>query len=61
MPAWLQTLQRGVRYRVTRGGFLFTMAVALRRVDEHGDLFASVLEDVRPLAPAQRSLDRLYD
>src|SRR5438445_8105883 len=29
MPAWLQTLQRGVRYRVTRGGFLFTMAVAL--------------------------------
>jgi uncharacterized protein (DUF58 family) len=29
MRAWLQTLQRGVRYRVTRGGFLFTMAVAL--------------------------------
>src|SRR5216684_6119019 len=29
MRTWLQTLQRGVRYRVTRGGFLFTMAVAL--------------------------------
>jgi uncharacterized protein (DUF58 family) len=29
MRTWLQTLQRGVKYRVTRGGFLFTMAVAL--------------------------------
>jgi len=29
MPTWLQTLQRGVKYRVTRGGFLFTLAVAL--------------------------------
>jgi uncharacterized protein (DUF58 family) len=29
MRTWLQTLQRGVRYRVTRGGFLFTLAVAL--------------------------------
>src|SRR4051794_41367282 len=29
MRTWLRTLQRGVRYRVTRGGFLFTLAVAL--------------------------------
>src|SRR2546430_5214953 len=29
MGTWLQTLQRGVKYRVTRGGFLFTLAVAL--------------------------------
>src|SRR5207247_4737904 len=29
MRTWLKTLQRGVKYRVTRGGFLFTMAVAL--------------------------------
>src|ERR1041385_4522571 len=29
MRTWLETLHRGVRYRVTRGGFLFTMAVAL--------------------------------
>ena len=37
------------------------MDVALRRVDERGDLFAPVLEDPRPLAPAQRALDSLYD
>src|SRR5690349_23495851 len=29
MRTWLETLHRGVRYRVTRGGFLFSMAVAL--------------------------------
>src|ERR1051325_7831952 len=29
MRAWLQTLRSSARYRVTRGGFLFTMAVAL--------------------------------
>src|SRR5256714_4376116 len=39
----------------------FTMEVALRRVAEHGDLFAPVLEEPRPLAPAQRALDALYD
>src|SRR5438093_1219018 len=39
----------------------FTMDVALRRVDEHGDLFAPVLEDPRPLAPAARALGALYD
>jgi bifunctional non-homologous end joining protein LigD len=37
----------------------FTMAVARRRLDEHGDLFAAVLEDPRPLAPAQRALEKL--
>jgi bifunctional non-homologous end joining protein LigD len=37
----------------------FTMAVARRRLDEHGDLFAPVLDDPRPLAPAQRALDKL--
>jgi bifunctional non-homologous end joining protein LigD len=39
----------------------FTMEVALQRVAEHGDLFAPVLEDPRPLAPAQRALDALAD
>src|SRR5262245_48588843 len=39
----------------------FTMDIALRRIDERGDLFAPVLEDPRPLAPAQRALDALYD
>src|SRR5229473_5593390 len=29
MKAWLQTLRSRARYRITRGGFLFTMAVAL--------------------------------
>src|SRR6266851_1335403 len=29
MRTWLQTLQRGVKYRVTRGGFLFILAVTL--------------------------------
>jgi len=29
MRTWLKTLQRGVQYRVTRGGFLFTLAVVL--------------------------------
>ncbi len=29
MQNWLRNLHRGVRYRVTRGGFLFTLAVAL--------------------------------
>jgi bifunctional non-homologous end joining protein LigD len=37
----------------------FSMDVARRRLDEHGDLFASVLDDPRPLAPAQRALDKL--
>jgi uncharacterized protein (DUF58 family) len=29
MKKWLEWLRRGVRYRVTRGGFLFTLAVVL--------------------------------
>ena len=37
----------------------FTMEVARRRLDDLGDLFAPVLEDPRPLAPAERALDRL--
>src|SRR4051812_24312973 len=39
----------------------FTMAVALERIERHGDLFAPVLEAPRPLAPARRALDRLPD
>jgi hypothetical protein len=35
------------------------MEVALDRVDKHGDLFAAVLEDPRPLAPAAKALDAL--
>ena len=37
----------------------FTMAVALNRLQEHGDLFEPVLQDPRPLAPAQRALDKV--
>jgi bifunctional non-homologous end joining protein LigD len=37
----------------------FTMEVALERLREHGDLFAPVLEDPRPLAPAARALAEL--
>ena len=37
----------------------FTMAVALQRVAERGDLFAPVLEAPRPLAPAARRLQKL--
>jgi bifunctional non-homologous end joining protein LigD len=39
----------------------FTMERALERVDEHGDLFAPVLADARPLGPAARALAALYD
>jgi bifunctional non-homologous end joining protein LigD len=37
----------------------FTMEVALARCVEHGDLFAPVLEDPRPLAPAAKKLAKL--
>jgi bifunctional non-homologous end joining protein LigD len=37
----------------------FGMKEALRRIEEHGDLYASVLEDPRPLAPAAKKLERL--
>jgi bifunctional non-homologous end joining protein LigD len=37
----------------------FTMDVALRRVAEHGDLFAPVLEEPRPFGTAAKRLARL--
>jgi bifunctional non-homologous end joining protein LigD len=37
----------------------FTMAVALQRIAERGDLFAPVLEDKRPLGAAAKRLARL--
>jgi bifunctional non-homologous end joining protein LigD len=37
----------------------FTIAVALERIDRHGELFAPVLEEPRPLAPAARRLAKL--
>src|SRR6185503_219950 len=37
----------------------FTMDVALERIAKHGELFAPVLEDPRPLAPAARALAKL--
>jgi bifunctional non-homologous end joining protein LigD len=39
----------------------FTMDTALERIERHGDLFAPVLEDPRPLAPAAKALAALYD
>ncbi len=38
---------------------LFGMRDALERVERHGDLFAPVLEDPRPLAPAAKALETL--
>jgi bifunctional non-homologous end joining protein LigD len=37
----------------------FGMKEALQRIEEHGDLYAPVLEDPRPLAPAAKKLKRL--
>ena len=37
----------------------FGMREALARVKKHGDLFAPVLEDPRPLAPAAKALEKL--
>jgi bifunctional non-homologous end joining protein LigD len=37
----------------------FGMKEALERVERHGDLFAVVLEDPRPLAPAAKALEKL--
>ena len=37
----------------------FDMKEALQRIEKHGDLYAPVLEDPRPLAPAARKLERL--
>jgi bifunctional non-homologous end joining protein LigD len=49
-PLRWEELVRGVRPRD------FSLQVALRRIDEHGDLFAPVLEDRRPLKAAARRL-----
>jgi bifunctional non-homologous end joining protein LigD len=54
-PLRWEELTRDVRPRD------FTMQVALERIEEHGDLFAPVLGDPRPLAPAAKALERLYD
>jgi bifunctional non-homologous end joining protein LigD len=37
----------------------FTMRVTLERIERHGDLFAPVLAEPRPLAPARRKLESL--
>ena len=52
-PLRWEELRHGIKPRD------FTMQVALERVAEHGDLFAPVLEDPRPLAPAARALAKL--
>jgi bifunctional non-homologous end joining protein LigD len=52
-PLRWEELTKGVRPRD------FGMAVALERIAEHGDLFAPVLEEPRPLAPAAAKLERL--
>ena len=39
----------------------FPMAVALERVERHGDLFRPVLDEPQPLAPAARALARLAE
>jgi bifunctional non-homologous end joining protein LigD len=52
-PLRWEELKPGVRPRD------FGMAEALRRIEEHGDLFLPVREDPRPLAPAAKKLERL--
>jgi len=37
----------------------FSMDVVLERVERHGDLFAPVLDDARPLGAAAKKLARL--
>jgi bifunctional non-homologous end joining protein LigD len=49
-PLHWDELKRGIAPRD------FTMQVALERVRKHGDLFAPVLEDPHPLAPAAKRL-----
>jgi bifunctional non-homologous end joining protein LigD len=39
----------------------FSMADVLDRIERHGDLFAPVLEDARPLGAAARKLERLVE
>jgi bifunctional non-homologous end joining protein LigD len=52
-PLRWEELRPGIRPRD------FGMVEALRRVEEHGDLFVPVLEDPRPLAPAAKKLEKL--
>jgi bifunctional non-homologous end joining protein LigD len=49
-PLRWEELKRGIEPRD------FSMQVALERVAQHGDLFAPVLEDPHPLAPAAKQL-----
>jgi bifunctional non-homologous end joining protein LigD len=39
----------------------FTIEVALERIERHGDLFAPVLDEPRPLSAAAKALERFYD
>jgi len=50
MPLRWDELREGIRPRD------FSMQVALARVAEHGDLFAPVLAEPHPLAPAAKAL-----
>jgi bifunctional non-homologous end joining protein LigD len=52
-PLHWDELRAGIRPRD------FTMEIALERCARHGDLFAPVLEDPRPLAPAAKALAKL--
>jgi len=52
-PLRWEELKPGIRPRD------FGMEGALRRIEQHGDLFVPVLEDPRPLAPAAKKLERL--
>jgi bifunctional non-homologous end joining protein LigD len=52
-PLHWDELRKGIQPRD------FTMEVALKRFAEQGDLFAPVLEDPCPLAPAARALAKL--
>jgi bifunctional non-homologous end joining protein LigD len=52
-PLRWEELKPGIRPRD------FGMEEALRRIEEHGDLFVPVLESPRPLAPAAKKLEKL--
>ena len=54
-PPAVETLLDVVGLRVA------AKAIGVERIEQHGDLFAPVLEEPRPLAPAARRLDALYD
>src|SRR3954462_13681899 len=54
-PLRWEELTPGVRPRD------FSMQVALERIDEHGDLFAPVLSEARPLGPALKALGQLEE